>query len=139
MLDPSIYRPFARLVRIAILGREFEVPENNILLRCFQYIAPGVPYGPFCWNGDCENDRIGFRHRGSPEIVTALSCQTLVRDGMEIVEISPDLARVLATALRGEASSPANGPSGDPGPKGNDEAAVPAGVASGPRSEDPFA
>ena len=78
MLDPSIYRPFSRLVRIRVQENWFEVPENNILLRCFQYIAPGIPYGPFCWNGDCENDRIRFRDPESGEERTALSCQVLV-------------------------------------------------------------
>ena len=99
MPDPTLYRPYSRLVRIKILDQWFEVPENNILLRCFQFIAPGVPYGPFCWNGDCENDRFRFREAGAENDRPALSCQTLVRDGMEIVWISPDLARVLAPAL----------------------------------------
>ena len=36
----TLFRPFTRLVKITILGREFEVPENNPLLRCFQYLAP---------------------------------------------------------------------------------------------------
>jgi len=100
MPDSSIYRPYSRLARIRIRGRWFEVPENNILLRCFQYIAPGVPYGPFCWNGDCENDRIRFREPGSDVLKSGLSCQVLVKDGMEIEEISADLARVLAPAFQ---------------------------------------
>src|SRR5438093_4229595 len=100
MPDSSIYRPYSRLARIRIRDRWFEVPENNILLRCFQYIAPGVPYGPFCWNGDCENDRIRFREAGSDVLKSGLSCQVLVKDGMEIEEISPDLARVLAPAFQ---------------------------------------
>lgn len=100
MTDPSIYRPYARLVRIKILDCAFEVPENNILLRCFQYVAPMVPYGPFCWNGDCENDRITFRDPATGELKTGLSCQTLVREGLEITAISVELERVLAPALR---------------------------------------
>src|SRR5437870_11300042 len=99
MSDPTIYRAFSRLVRIKILDKWFEVPENNILLRCFQYIAPAVPYGPFCWNGDCENDRIRCREASSNSSRTALACQTLVKEGMEIEEISLDLARVLTSAF----------------------------------------
>jgi hypothetical protein len=102
MSDPSIYRPYSRLVRVRIRDprcedgavRCFEVPENNILLRCFQYIAPSVPYGPFCWNGDCENDRIRYRDGASGAWKSGLACQVLVKDGMELDEISPDLARV---------------------------------------------
>src|SRR5262245_19405419 len=99
MSDPSIYRPYSRLVRVRIREIWFEVPENNILLRCFQYIAPGVPYGPFCWNGDCENDRIRYREAAGGVQKTGLACQVLVRDGMELDEISPELARVLAPAF----------------------------------------
>jgi hypothetical protein len=107
MSDSSVYRPYSRLARIRIRDRWFEVPENNILLRCFQYIAAGVPYGPFCWNGDCENDRIRFREPGSDVLKSGLSCQVLVKDGMEIEDLSPDLARVLAPAFKTpEASGP---------------------------------
>ena len=54
MTAPStLFRPSPRLVKIEILGREFEVPENNPLLRCFQYLATeAVAYGRFCWNED---------------------------------------------------------------------------------------
>ena len=46
-----LYKPFEKLVRISIVGKEFEVPEGNIMLRAFQYLAPeNVPYGRFCWN-----------------------------------------------------------------------------------------
>ena len=36
----SPFRPYERLVRITILGRTFDVPEKNMLLRCFQYLSP---------------------------------------------------------------------------------------------------
>jgi len=94
-----IYRPYSRLVRIRIRDRWFEVPENNILLRCFQYISPRVPYGPFCWNGDCENDALLVRSPGASAARPALACQTLVEDGMEIESLSADLERALAPAF----------------------------------------
>ena len=93
------FQPFRNLIRISILGREFEVPENNVLLRCFQYLEPGIPYGPWCWNGDCESDRIRYRFAGSDEVHTGLSCQIVPAEGLEIVEISPDLQRFLAPLL----------------------------------------
>ena len=116
MSDPSIYRPYSRLVRVRIRGRWFQVPENNILLRCFQYVAPGVPYGPFCWNGDCENDRIQYRDSSGTAVKSGLACQVLVKDGMELEEISPELARVLAPAFQApEAGSGDLAASGAPG------------------------
>src|ERR1700687_5383218 len=33
-----IFRPYERLVQIKVLGKTFEVPEKNTILRCFQYI-----------------------------------------------------------------------------------------------------
>jgi len=124
MSDPSIYRPYSRLVRVRIRDPRrgdgsalcFEVPENNILLRCFQYIAPSVPYGPFCWNGDCENDRIRYREGTSGAWKSGLACQVLVKDGMELDEISPDLARVLASAFEGAELEAANGAVTAPAP-----------------------
>src|SRR5260370_7212235 len=49
------FRPYEKLVDITILGKKFQVPERNSLLRCFQFISPEtVPYGRFCWNQDCQ-------------------------------------------------------------------------------------
>ena len=54
-----LYKPFENLVKIAVFGKEFEVPEGNILLRAFQFLAPEtVPYGRFCWNEDCQYCRV---------------------------------------------------------------------------------
>ena len=120
MTDGSIYRPYSRLVRIKINERWFETPENNILLRCFQYLAPEIPFGPFCWNGDCENDQIRCRQAGTADARSALSCQTMVREGMEIEIISPELRRAIASAFQkteGEEGAPAEeSPTSEPAP-----------------------
>ena len=45
------FRPYEKLVEITVLGKKFQVPERNSLLRCFQFISPEtIPYGRFCWN-----------------------------------------------------------------------------------------
>ena len=55
----SIFRPFEKLVKITVKGREYEVPDSNTLLRAFQYLAPDtVPYGRFCWNEECQYCRL---------------------------------------------------------------------------------
>ena len=38
----TLFRPYDKLVKITLLGREVEVPENNTLLRCLQFLAPEV-------------------------------------------------------------------------------------------------
>ena len=46
-----LFRPYQRLIKITVLGKELEIPENNMLLRGFQFLAPeNVAYGRFCWN-----------------------------------------------------------------------------------------
>jgi NADH dehydrogenase/NADH:ubiquinone oxidoreductase subunit G len=87
-----LFRPYERLVKISILGKEFEVPENNILLRAFQYLAPEtIPYGRFCWNEECQYCRV--THDLGPETTsrTALSCKLMVQDGMRITEMAGEI------------------------------------------------
>ncbi len=95
-LDLSVFRPFDRLVRITVLGTVFEVPENNTILRAFQYVAPdGVSTGRFCWNGDCGNSGITYRLPGDARVHHGRACRLLVREGMDVTEISPELAWAL--------------------------------------------
>ena len=55
--DPSnIYEPYERLVKLSVLEKGLEVPENNTLLRCYQFLDPeAAAMGNFCWNGECHN------------------------------------------------------------------------------------
>ena len=40
------FRPYEKLVEITVMGKKFQVPERNSLLRCFQFISPEtIPYG----------------------------------------------------------------------------------------------
>ncbi len=93
MTAPStLFRPFARLVRIAILGREFEVPENNPLLRCFQYLAPEeISYGRFCWNEDCQYCRVTFDLGAGSASRAALSCKLMVQEDMRVEEVATEI------------------------------------------------
>jgi len=94
MSDTDIFEPYERLVPIRVMGREASVPENNVLLRGFQYLEPDeLPYGDFCWNGDCHNCRVTLR-RGD-ETKEVLACRTVVRDGDEVLDMSPELRRVM--------------------------------------------
>jgi hypothetical protein len=99
MTAPStLFRPFTRLVKITILGGEFEVPENNSLLRCFQYLAPEqVSYGRFCWNEDCQYCRVTFDLGDGSPSRSALSCKLMVREGMRVKEVTTEIRYCLRT------------------------------------------
>ncbi len=87
----TLFRPFSRLVRLTILGKEFEVPENNPLLRCFQYLAPeAVSYGRFCWNEDCQYCRVTFDLGDGTPSRAALSCKLIVQEGMRVTEAATE-------------------------------------------------
>jgi hypothetical protein len=96
----QVFRPYERLVQIKILGKAFEVPEKNTILRCFQYISPEtIPYGRFCWNQDCQYCRVIGKLPDEAEAHELLSCKFMVSAGMEISEISPELKYCLQKTL----------------------------------------
>jgi NADH dehydrogenase/NADH:ubiquinone oxidoreductase subunit G len=87
-----LFRPFDRLVKINIKGKELEIPENNMLLRGFQYLAPeNVAHGRFCWNEECQYCRVTYDlGEGTPSRV-ALSCKLMVKEGMRLTELASEI------------------------------------------------
>ena len=84
--------PYEKLITVEIVGREVSVPENNRLLRCFQYLSINtISYGDFCWNGDCTNCQIWYHTKGQDESSDrpALSCRLVCEEGMVITRLSP--------------------------------------------------
>jgi succinate dehydrogenase/fumarate reductase-like Fe-S protein len=83
----DILRPYERLVEIEILGAKREVPENNSLLRCFQFLSPEtVSYSDLCWNGTCMDCQVWIRNGDKEKAV--LACRADVEAGMEIVRVA---------------------------------------------------
>jgi hypothetical protein len=90
-MDSDLLEPYEKLIEIEILGKRVCVPENNRLLRCFQYLSmQTISYGDFCWNGDCTNCQIWYHMEGETESDnrTALSCRTEAREGMVITRLN---------------------------------------------------
>jgi hypothetical protein len=99
MAEP--FRPYERLVEIKILGKSFQVPEKNSVLRCFQFISPEtVPYGRFCWNQECQYCRVQAQLPDDDQPREMLSCKFLVMPGMSITELSQELQWCLRAKLR---------------------------------------
>ena len=91
MIDSDLFEPYERLVTIDILGHRVEVPENNRLLRCFQFLSMrSISYGDFCWNGDCTNCQFWYHEEGDDgrDDKTALSCRFKVRESMVITRLN---------------------------------------------------
>ncbi len=102
----DIYEPWERLVKIVVLGRVLEVPENNILLRQLQYGAEDVGTGRYCWNAECRDCEVRYRQADDAAEHTGLACRIRGTDGMRLLKVSPEirytLAEVLARAPREE-------------------------------------
>jgi NADH dehydrogenase/NADH:ubiquinone oxidoreductase subunit G len=87
-----IFRPFEKLVKITLKGREYEVPEANTLLRAFQYLAPDtVPYGRFCWNEECQYCRVSYDTGEDTSTRVGISCKIMVQPGMRVLELAAEL------------------------------------------------
>lgn len=97
----ELFRPYERLVEITVLGKKFQVPENNSVLRCFQFISPEtIPYGRFCWNQECQYCRIKCKLPDDDKPTDMLSCKFLVVAGMEITELAQELTWCLKSKLK---------------------------------------
>ena len=87
-----LYRPFQELITIKILGKEFQVPAGNMLLRAMQYLAPEkVAMGRFCWNEECQYCRVTFDLGPDTQSRVALSCKLMVEEGMRITEMAQEI------------------------------------------------
>ena len=99
MTLPDIFAPYDRLIEIEILGKRHSVPENNSLLRCFQFLAmENISYGDFCWNGECLNCQVWLQQGEKEKAVMA--CRTMVAENMKIIRIADgiDLSEATETA-----------------------------------------
>ena len=90
MDNKDLFEPFDKLIQIKILGKKVSVPENNTLLRCFQYLAmEAISYGEFCWNGDCLNCQVWIKNGDKEKPL--MTCLAKVEEGMEIVRMNEEV------------------------------------------------
>ncbi len=105
MLDMSspgpLFRPYEKLVTISIMGRDFDVPEGNMMLRAMQYLAPeDVACGRFCWNEDCQYCRVVYDMGEGTPPHAAISCKLMVKEGMRITEVAQEIRWCLRSLLK---------------------------------------
>ncbi|OFV99691.1 MAG: hypothetical protein A3F68_02160 [Acidobacteria bacterium RIFCSPLOWO2_12_FULL_54_10] len=100
-----LYRPYEKLIQITIQGKPFAVPENNMLLRCFQFLAPDtIPYGRYCWNEECQYCRVSAIKPDGMALPQVLSCKLMAEEGLEILELSAELKWNLHQLLNPDAT-----------------------------------
>ncbi len=84
-IDWRLYAPFRRLVQVRIGGRDYLLPENNPLLRGFQFLDPGcLAYGNFCWNADCRTCVVRIEAGAPGGAGLYLACQVEPVAGMRL-------------------------------------------------------
>jgi hypothetical protein len=95
-LREGLFESFEELVEIEVCLSRAKVPENNKLLRCFQYIKmDSVSVGDYCWNGECTNCQIWYQGEDG-ETKSGLACRLYVWPGMVITGLSAALKTDLA-------------------------------------------
>jgi hypothetical protein len=91
-LEIPLYRPYSKLIEVTIRGQRFQIPENQLLLRAFQFLCPDtIPYGRYCWNEECQYCRVVVTRPGAQKSNQALSCKLVAEEGLEIHELADEL------------------------------------------------
>jgi hypothetical protein len=105
----EMFEPYERLVRIVVLGKQLEVPENNVLLRQLSFVAPDIVSGRYCWNGECRYCEVTYRRPGGADQST-LACLVKGFEGMQItklaIEVKYNMSETLRAAPAAEAAAP---------------------------------
>lgn len=112
MSNPGpLFRPYDKFVTITVGEKEFQVPEGNMLLRAFQYLAPeDVSYGRFCWNEECQYCRVTFDLGPQSQGRVALSCKLMVQEGMRITDMADEIRYCLRKLGVGKKKGQDQGP-----------------------------
>jgi hypothetical protein len=95
----DVFEPYEKLIRLVILGRVFEVPENNILLRQMQFVAPDIGSGRYCWNAECRYCEISYRRGKDGPETAALACRLKGLPGMRVTKAAGEIRYNMSEAL----------------------------------------
>lgn len=97
-MDDALLEPYEKLVEIEILGRRFQVPENNLLLRQMQYLSDDIGMGRYCWNAECRYCEFDYES-GGKTLAGGLACRVKATDGMKITKLAGEMRYNLDAVL----------------------------------------
>lgn len=77
----------APLITMQLMGKNYRVPAGLTLMAAIEYAGYKLVRGAGCRGGFCGSCPTLYRREGNHRIFTALACQTLVEDGMCLVQM----------------------------------------------------
>lgn len=75
------------LITMQLMGKSYQVPSGLTIMAAIEYAGYKLVRGVGCRGGFCGACPTLYRRDGSHRIFTALACQTLVEDGMCLVQM----------------------------------------------------
>ena len=101
----DFYEPYEKLIALVVLGRTFQVPENNVLLRQLQFVCSDIGYGKYCWNAECRYCEVRYRIGDGPE-QTGLACRLKGLPAMRLTKVTAEIRYNMSGALASAAKLP---------------------------------
>ena len=77
----------APLISMQLMGKDYSVPSGLTIMAAIEYAGYKLVRGAGCRGGFCGACPTLYRRADSHRIFTALACQTLVEDGMCLVQM----------------------------------------------------
>ncbi len=77
----------AALISMQLMGKDYRVPSGLTIMAAIEYAGYKLVRGAGCRGGFCGACPTLYRRDDSHRIFTALACQTLVEDGMCLVQM----------------------------------------------------
>jgi formate hydrogenlyase subunit 6/NADH:ubiquinone oxidoreductase subunit I len=75
------------MVKVFIMGEANEVPVGSTIIMAFEYAGYQLKKGIGCREGFCGACATIYREKGDYKLKGGLACQTVVTDGMSLVQI----------------------------------------------------
>ena len=76
-----------KMVRVYISGEAFDVPAVSTILQALEYTGLQLTHSVGCREGFCGACATIYREKGDYKLQAGLACQTVVSDGMHLVQI----------------------------------------------------